>query len=328
MLAESISQYLGRPWRKHRPPQAARYDLAILHDPHESLHPSNERALRRFVKAGEALGFDVDLITKKDFGRLNEYDALFIRETTRVAHHTYRFAKKAEAEGIVVIDDPTSILRCTNKVYLAELLRSNEVPTPQTLVVGRQDLDEVEKRLNYPMVLKMPEGAFSLGVFKVSNDAEMRETAARLFKESELILAQAYTYTPFDWRIGILNNEPLFACQYFMTKAHWQIVKHNEGGGYTEGAFKSWAVHDVPKAVMETALKAASLIGDGLYGVDLKQTDDGKVYVIEVNDNPNVDSGVEDKDLGDELYDRIMLDFMRRVEERLGLNRPTPSEED
>ena len=44
---------------------------------------------------------------------------------------------------------------------------------------------------------------------------------------------------------------------------------------------------------MKTALRAANLLGDGLYGVDLKQTDDG-CYVIEVNDNPNIDAGNED----------------------------------
>lgn len=48
-------------------------------------------------------------------------------------------------------------------------------------------------------------------------------------------------------------------------------------------------------------MKTANLIGDGLYGVDLKQAGD-KVVVIEVNDNPNIDCGVEDVYLGDDLY--------------------------
>jgi glutathione synthase/RimK-type ligase-like ATP-grasp enzyme len=58
-----------------------------------------------------------ELIEKEDYGRLAEFDALFIRETTGVNHHTYRFARRAEAEGLVVVDDPQSILKCTNKVY-------------------------------------------------------------------------------------------------------------------------------------------------------------------------------------------------------------------
>ena len=34
-----------------------------------------------------------------------------------------------------VIDDPQSMIRCTNKVYLAERLSAERVPTPRTLVV-------------------------------------------------------------------------------------------------------------------------------------------------------------------------------------------------
>jgi hypothetical protein len=41
---------------------------------------------------------------------------------------------------------------------------------------------------------------------------------------------------------------------------------------------------------------------------------DGKPYVIEVNDNPNIDEGVEDEVLGDSLYLTIMQEFLRRIE--------------
>jgi glutathione synthase/RimK-type ligase-like ATP-grasp enzyme len=165
------------------------------------------------------------------------------------------------------------------------------------------------------LVLKIPDGAFSRGVFKVENAQQFRETCERLFKESDLILAQEFMYTKFDWRIGILNREPLFACQYFMSKKHWQIVKHKQDGNFDEGASKTWAVEAVPEIVIDIALKAANLIGDGLYGVDLKQTDKG-VVVIEVNDNPNIDAGVEDAVLGNKLYEVIMADFIRRIEYR------------
>ncbi len=75
------------------------------------------------------------------------------------------------------------------------------------------------------------------------------------------------------------------------------------------------AVEEAPAEVVEVALRAANLIGDGLYGVDLKQNADG-VYVIEVNDNPNLESGVEDAYLKDELYRRVMSEFVRRLDSR------------
>lgn len=69
----------------------------------------------------------------------------------------------------------------------------------------------------------------------------------------------------------------------------------------------------VPPAIVQTALRAARVIGAGLYGVDLKQIGD-KAVVMEVNDNPNIDRGVEDCALGMELYRRIARSFRQRIE--------------
>jgi len=314
-FATAFEQYRKRRWRTPKGPAAARYDIAILYDPEDPQPPSNSRALNQFIKAGRGLGVEVELITRRDYVRLAEYDALFIRDTTRIDHYTYRFAKKAESEGMVVLDDPSSILRCTNKVYLAELLRARKVPTPKTVIVGKGDLQAAEHEIGFPMVLKVPDGSFSQGVYKAENQAQMLEVVARLFKESELILAQEFLYTEFDWRVGILNREPLFVSQYFMSKKHWQIVKYDGKGGFTEGGFRTMAVEEAPAEVIAVALKAANLIGDGLYGVDLKQNSGG-VYVIEVNDNPNLEAGVEDVYLKDKLYQRVMADFVRRLDAR------------
>ena len=67
--------------------------------------------------------------------------------------------------------------------------------------------------------------------------------------------------------------------------------------------------------LLKTALKAANLIGDGLYGVDIKQCR-GKYYIIEINDNPNIDAGYEDRVLKDELYRKVMEVFLRRLDNR------------
>ncbi|PLX61520.1 RimK family protein [Sedimenticola selenatireducens] len=310
-FGEALQGYLSKRWQAPRQKRQGRYDLAILQNPQEEMPPSDAKALKKFVRAAKKYGLDAELILPKDFGRLSEFDALFIRETTAIDHHTYRFSRKAASEGLVVIDDPDSILRCTNKIYLAELLKSNRVSTPETVVVRAGGLDELEQRLAYPIVLKVPDGSFSLGVYKVENRQQLEQVARRLFKDSDLLLGQAYTYTPFDWRVGILNRKPLYVCQYFMSKDHWQIYDH--ASQEKEGDFRTFAVGDAPKKVIETALKAANLIGNGLYGVDLKETDAG-VVVIEVNDNPSIEAGVEDQVLGDVLYDEIMAEFLARIE--------------
>ncbi|MCO6413939.1 MAG: RimK family protein [Thiogranum sp.] len=317
-FGDALTRYQKSRWRTPRPRTPARYDLAILYNPEDKLPPSDARALNNFIKAGKVLGIDVDLIQRKDYSRLAEYDALFIRDTTKINHYTYRFAKKAESEDMVVMDDPTSILRCTNKVYLAELLRTHNVPTPKTLILHKQQIRDVEQHIPYPIVLKVPDGSFSRGVCKVENREQLMEITRNLFKESELILAQEFLYTAFDWRIGILNREPLYACQYFMSKSHWQIVNHGPAGRFTEGGFKTFCIEEAPPEVVAVALKAANLIGDGFYGVDVKSNESG-VFVIEVNDNPSIDGGVEDCCLKSALYERILREFVRRLDQRRGI---------
>ncbi|KAA3629384.1 MAG: ATP-grasp domain-containing protein [Proteobacteria bacterium] len=315
LFAAAFEAHTHRRWVRPRTKNVYRYDMAILWDPNEKLPPSNKRALQGFQKAGRALGLDVELIERKDYASLAEYDALFIRETTAVNHHTYRFAKKAESEGMVVIDDPDSILRCTNKVYLHELFQQHKVPAPKTLVLRKGEPVDIAAQLEFPLVLKIPHGSFSRGVYKARNQRECREYAERLFRESDLILAQEFLYTEFDWRVGLFNGEPLFVCQYFMSKQHWQIVRHGANGKSSAGDSRSYLVDDAPKEVVRIALKAARNIGKGLYGVDIKQNEDG-LFVMEVNDNPNIDAGVEDACLKDELYRMVCAEFLRRLEGR------------
>lgn len=315
LFLRGLKAYTRKRWVQPRARAHPRYDLAILHDPDDKLPPTDGRTLQKFVRIGAELGIDVELITRKDYAKLAQFDALFIRETTSIPHHTFRFAKKAEKEGMPVIDDPTSILRCTNKVYLAELLRANDIPTPKTMILGRNRVADVVAQIDFPVVLKIPDGSFSRGVKKAQTVDELAEILKTMFKESQMVLAQEYMYTEFDWRVGILNRQPIFVCQYFMSKKHWQIVKHGSGGGFSEGASRTFPVAEAPEAVVQTALRAANLVGDGLYGVDLKQTAKG-VFVIEINDNPNIDMGVEDAVLKDELYRVVLREFQRRIDLR------------
>jgi len=294
----------------------SRYDLAILADPKEEEPPSDERALQKFVRAAESVGLNAEFLQKEDFGRLAEFDALFIRETTSVNHHTYRFARRAEAEGLVVVDDPESILKCTNKVFLAELLERNRILTPKTLVVHRGNRDAVAREMGLPCILKQPDSSFSRGVVKADGELDLKEAVGKLLERSELVIAQEFLPTPFDWRVGIFDRQPLFACKYFMARRHWQVLRRESNGiKAEEGRYETLPVEHIPTPVLRAALKAANLIGDGLYGVDLKQVG-RKAYVIEVNDNPNIEAGVEDLVLKEEVYLRIMRVFLRRIEHR------------
>ena len=319
-VVEAASAYfMGHRRRMHKR-QPPRFDLAILHTPDNPEQPSNARALQLFEKVAIEVGLAVDFITRADLARLPEFDALFIRDTTFANHYTYRFSRRSTAEGLVVIDDPDSILRCNNKVYLAELLARHHIPAPRTLMVHRDNIDQIIPSLGLPCVLKQPDSSFSLGVAKVESEQELFEQVNALLQKSELIVAQEFLPTEFDWRVGILDRRPLFVCKYFMAAGHWQIVRREPGHpGCDEGPVQAVAVAEAPDEVVRIALKAANLIGDGLYGVDIKQVGN-RFYIIEVNDNPNIDAGNEDGVLKDALYREIMGSFVRRIEVRKRVN--------
>jgi len=315
VFLQAIGQYTRRSWRPMIAMPSPRMDLAVLHDPHDPLPPSSLKTLQKFVDVGRDMGIAVEPIERRDFSRLTQFDALFIRETTAVTHHTFQFAKKAAAEGMPVIDDPVSILRCTNKAYLAELLRGNAIATPSTHLVSRRTLADMHGRLAYPVVAKVPDGAFSLSVKKADSFEHLQEIARDMLKESEIILLQEFMYTDFDWRIGVLAGQPVFAAKYFMCDGHWQILQHAANGKYTEGRVQAVPLADVPADVLRAAVDSTRLIGGSFYGVDLKSTASG-VYVIEINDNPNLDLGVEDAGQGDALYVTLLTHFLRQVELR------------
>jgi len=288
------------------------YDLAILLNPDEKAPPSDKKAIKYFIEAAEEEGMRAKIITKNDYSRIPEFDALFIRETTAVNHHTYRFARRALAENIVVLDDPASIVKCANKVYMAELLKKANIPIPKTVIVHKGNTEELLQTLGLPCVLKQPDGSFSNGVVKVNDMVTLEDELEHFFSQSDLIIAQEFMPTDFDWRIGVLDKKPLYACKYYMAKDHWQIYDWHPGRRMKDGAHETIPIEKAPPKIVKIAQRAASLIGDGFYGVDIKQSGNN-VMVIEINDNPSIEAGVEDLVLKEELYAQVMKYFLQRI---------------
>jgi glutathione synthase/RimK-type ligase-like ATP-grasp enzyme len=101
-----------------------------------------------------------------------------------------------------------------------------------------------------------------------------------------------------------------------MARGHWQIVDDSRGGERRFGRVEPVPVAEAPETVRALALNATALIGDGLFGVDIKETALGPM-LIEINDNPDLWPGEEDGAEGEHLYESITLAFRRRIEDSL-----------
>ena len=311
---EFANQYFSK--KRYDTAKVANYDfdLAILVNPNDPAPPSNPKALKKFIDIAEKMNIYAEIIEPKDLSRLSSFDALFLRQSTEVNNEAYTFARKAQQEGIAIIDYPDAILKCCNKVYMAEALNNANISTPKTVIVHANNRDSVIEKTGLPCVLKAPDSTFSFGVKKAKTKLEFDALVTEMLKESDLIIAQEFCPSDYDWRIGIIDNKPFFACKYYMAKGHWQIynwkaTKKNEQDGDAD----CLPIEDVPKNVIDIALKSAKLMGLGLYGIDIKVVDD-KLMVIEINDNPNIDFGVEDLHYGDLVYTEILSALKKRLD--------------
>lgn len=299
------------------------YCIACLWDASDPFAPSDEETLDKFVRIAARQGVLFERITKDDFASLAEYDALFIRTVTAIDHYSFTFAQTAESLGMPVIDDPQSIIRCSNKVYLHELFRKNGIPAPKTITVSRKTpLDEIHQALGFPLIVKLPDGTFSQSVKRARELTELETLFQEMFKYSPLLIVQEFIPTAFDWRVGILEGKVLYVCKYHMAKDHWQVVKRYRSGFTRFGRVKAVRIDEAPEAVKEVALEGAALIGNGLYGVDVKETGAGAV-VIEINDNPNIETGYEDDVEKDRIYEEIIASFIRRIQNQSRAAKPS-----
>src|ERR1700732_4915389 len=251
-LREALHLHTKRQWRDPKARTIAKYDLAVLYDPNEKIPPTSAASIKHLARIAEKLSVDVEPITRRQLAELAEYDGLFIRETTSIDNHTYRFARRAWQEGMPVIDDPISMIRCTNKVFLMELLQQNQVPTPPTVILAEDThLTKVIDELGLPLVVKIPDGSFSRGVHKVHTLEEFKRIADELFEETDLLLAQKFLPSEFAWGLCGPSGEPLFVCQYRMARGHWQIVKHRADGSAREGGFRTFELEQAPPDLID-----------------------------------------------------------------------------
>lgn len=297
-------------------PQKYEYDLAILVQKDDPAPPSNPKALKKFIEVAEKLNFYVEFISPKELSRLSTFDALFIRQSTQVDNEAYAFARKAQQEDIAIIDYPDAILKCCNKVFMAEALENASIATPKTMILHKDNIGKAVEILGLPIVLKSPDSTFSFGVKKAKSQKEYEELVTSMLKKSELIIAQQFMPSDYDWRIGVLDGKAFYACRYYMAKGHWQIYnwdakkKHDQ-----DGNADTMALEEVPEKVVDLALRAAKLMGDGLYGIDIKEIN-GEAVVIEINDNPNIDFGVEDGFYGEQVYQLIIEALKSRLDKK------------
>ncbi len=272
--------------------------------------PREEAALENFKLAAEKAGKEFHYLFRGNISDVPKYDSVFIRATTDPLNTAYVVSKTAWELGLKVIDDPESITICGNKIHQYALFEKYNVPHIPTIFLNREELHHkiitnIFEKLGKPVVIKAPYTSFSKYVEKVACETSFREVAKRFFKKSDVLAIQKFTPTAFDWRVGVLGNDILYVCKYMIPKGKWKHGAKLRGKPTVIwGRTIALSKDDMPQRLREVALEACSIVGKGLYGVDIKEVN-GDFVIVEVNDNPSIYAGYEDSKATD-IYSKII----------------------
>ena len=284
--------------------------IACFVEKYNFTDPREECALQNFKRAAEESGHKFSFLFRENIEDIPNYDAVFIRATTDPLFTSYIVSKTAWELGLKVVDDPESIKICGNKIHQYALFEKYNVPRIPTVFLNKDELHhkkiaEIFEELGKPVVIKAPYTSFSRYVEKAACETSFREVAKRFFKKSDVLAIQKFTPTSFDWRVGVLNNDILYVCKYMIPKGKWKHGAKLRGKPTVIwGRTVSSEKRDMPARLREVALKACSVAGKGLYGVDIKEVN-GEYVVVEINDNPSIYAGYEDS-INKDIYQRII----------------------
>lgn len=267
-----------------------------------------EKALNRALEARGASVERLDarrLAFSLDLADLGPYDAFWVR----CISHTQAvyISRLAERTGKPVVNRPSVIQTCGDKILTTLALEEAGVPTPKARVAFSPEaaLEAIEE-MGYPVVLKPAHGSWGRLLARVND----RDAAEALLEHKvtlggvlhSAIYIQEHIQKPGrDIRVLVAGNEVIAAV--YRQSAHW--ITNTALGGEALSC-------PLTPDLVNLSLRAAEAVGGGILAVDLLETQDGRLLVNEVNHTPEFHGAM--KAAGVDIADRMAAYFLQFAE--------------
>lgn len=229
--------------------------------------------------------------------------------------------------------NPQGLTLARNKALAKKILRYHRVPTPGFLVLRRGRRPRIPGRIRYPLIVKSVDEDASWGVSQESvvyDEAALRERVDFVHRRvGTHALAEEYVEGR-ELTIGILGNQrlqtfPIWEMRFerlpegslpiATEHAKWNPGYQERVGIETGPAKLSEDVADRIARMAKRAYRALEL--SGYARLDLRLEEDGHVYVIEANPNPDL---AADEDFA-EAAQKAGHDYPQLVQRILTLGR-------
>lgn len=207
-----------------------------------------------------------------------EYDAILQRSVSysRSLYLTYYY----ERLGTQVISSYDAARICGDKMLCSLELARAGVPTPKTLLAfSPESAKQAAATLGFPLVIKPVMGSWARMVQRI-NDRDSLDAAIESREEmgnpwQKVYYLQEHVNKPGrDIRAFVVGNEVIAAIYRHSTEKSGWITNTGRGGTASNCP--------VTSELRELCLKAASIAGEGIYGVDLMESERG-MLVHEIN---------------------------------------------
>ena len=190
-----------------------------------------------------------------------------------------------EKSGLRVINSHKAMVTCDDKMTTYIALSGSGIKTPKTMPgllcytkdaeIKQSTIDEIEKNLGYPIIVKKSFGSLGKGVYKADNRQELELISRSVMFEPHHYQEYISESAGRDLRVIVIGGKFVCAMQ---RKSETDFRSNVELGG--EGK-----IVDVPKEFIEVAEKTAKVLNLDYCGIDLLYGKDCEPIVCEVNSN-------------------------------------------
>jgi glutathione synthase/RimK-type ligase-like ATP-grasp enzyme len=194
------------------------------------------------------------------------------------------------SQKIAIVNPPESYIRTRNKATMAHQFAKHKIPSPPLSIcyTAEQIQSFCRTQSSSHFVAKSVLGCCADDVYPfAATDRELPSSIATLLARDGMVVTQVFVKNSerFIWRVDVVNGEIIVCNQRFAFNSDQETPLCN---GTRGGEIVFWNPADLPMAVRTLALNAVKALGLVVAGVDLLPADDGRLFVLEINPEPDI----------------------------------------
>lgn len=197
-------------------------------------------------------------------------------------------AKQLEALGFRVFNSASVIEKCDNKALTFQVLAGEEIPMPKTLIAplvyegmleeGGEYIDQIEKHLGYPHIIKESFGSFGEQVYLIHNREELKARRKQLINKPHLYQEFISSSNGKDVRVYVVGGEVVAS-----------MLRSSDNDFRANVAIGGKAIQYMPpERFTQLAVKICTVLQADFAGIDLLFGEDGNPILCEVNSNAHI----------------------------------------